>query len=206
MLADPIVRLLLGPNWLAAIPLIQIFGLYGAISVFQATNASIFNVLGVPKYGAVLKAVEVLLVLPPMVWALTHGFGLQGAAWCVFAAQGVIVPCSMVLLSRQLGIGWADRARVTWRPLLGTAALGVSLYEATRIMGAAENAFEAAWQLALLIPVAAAVFLGCVSLFWRLAGKPPGAEQQLVDLLRRRFGRPGAVAADASVPTATPKP
>lgn len=206
MLADPIVRLLLGPNWLAAIPLIQIFGLYGAISVFQATNASVFNVLGVPKYGAMLKAVEALLVLPLMAWTLTHGLGLQGAAWCVFAAQGVIVPCSMFLLSRQLDIGWADRARVTWRPLLGTAALAVSLYEATRITGTAANAFEAAWQLALLTPVAALVFLGCVWLLWCVAGKPPGVERQLVDLLRRRFGRPGAVAADASVPAATPKP
>jgi hypothetical protein len=112
----------------------------------------------------------------------------------------------MFLLSRQLGIGWADRARVTWRPMLGTAALGALLYEVTRLAGTADNAFEAAWQLVLMTPAAAVVFLGCVWLLWRLAGKPPGVEQQLVDLLRRRFGRPGAAAADASVPTATPKP
>ncbi len=33
ILADPIVRLLLGPNWLEAIPLIQVLGLFGAFGL-----------------------------------------------------------------------------------------------------------------------------------------------------------------------------
>jgi O-antigen/teichoic acid export membrane protein len=206
MLADPIVRLLLGPNWLAAIPLIQIFGLYGAVSVFQATNVSVFHVLGVPRHGALLKAAEVLLVLPSMMWALTQGYGLQGAAWCVFAAQGVVVPASMVLLARQLGIGWADRLRVIWRPLLGTAALVLSVYAVLRATGPARDAFDAAWQLGQAIPLAALAFVACVWLLWRLAGKPAGAEQQLIDLIGRRVGRPGTAPADAAAPTWTPKP
>ncbi len=206
MLADPIVRLLLGPNWLAAIPLIQIFGLYGAVSVFQATNVSVFNVLGVPKYGAMLKAIEVLLVLPLMMWSLTQGHGLQGAAWCVLAAQGVIVPVSMMLLARQLGIGWRDRLRVTWRPLLGTAALVVSLLAAMRATGAAGDAVEAAWQLGVALPTAAMSFVACVWLLWRLAGRPAGAEEQLIDLIRRRLGRPTTAPADAPASTMTTKP
>lgn len=206
VLADPIVRLLLGPNWLAAIPLIQIFGLYGAVSVFQATNASVFNVLGVPKYGAMLKAVEVLLVLPTMMWSLTHGYGLQGAAWCVFAAQGIIVPGSMLLLARELGIGWVDRLRVAWRPLLATAAMVASTYGAMRATGPASNAFEAAWQLGVSLPISALTFLAGVWLLWKLAGSPAGAEQQMIDLLRRYFGRPTAARADTSAPTLTTKP
>jgi len=206
VLADPIVRLLLGPNWLPAIPLIQIFGLYGAVSVFQATNVSVFHVLGVPKFGAMLKAVEVLLVLPLMTWSLTQGHGLHGAAWCVFAAQGVTVPISMVLLARQLGIGWADRLRVTWRPLLGTVALVVSLCLTMRSTGPASNAFEAAWQLGTALPAAAVAFLACVWLLWRLAGRPAGAEMQMVDLLRRRLGRSAEASVEAPVPTMTTKP
>lgn len=190
VLADPIVRLLLGPNWLAAVPLIQIFGLYGAVSVFQATNVDVFHVLGVPRHGAILKAIEVLLVLPLMMWSLAQGYELHGAAWCVFAAQGVVVPVSMALLARQLGIGWADRLSVTWRPLLGTAALALSLYAAMRVTGPAHDAFEAAWQLGVALPPAAMSFVACVWVLWRLAGQPAGVEAQLIDQIRRRLGRP----------------
>jgi len=205
MLADPIVRLLLGPNWLAAIPLIQIFGLYGAVSVFQATNVSVFHVLGVPKYGAMLKATEVLLVVPLMMWSLTQGHGLQGAAWCVFVSQGAIVPISMMLLARQLGIGWVDRLRVIWRPVLGTAALVVALYAAMRATGSANNAFAAAWQLGAALPVAAVTFVASVWLLWRLAGKPAGPERQVIDLIRRRLGRPTRVPGEAPASTMTTK-
>jgi O-antigen/teichoic acid export membrane protein len=205
VLADPIVRLLLGPNWLAAIPLIQIFGLYGVVNVFQATNVSVFQVLGVPKFGAVLKAVEVVLLLPLMTWSLTQGNGLQAAAWCVFVAQGVTVPASMALVKQQLGIGWGDRLRVTWRPLLGTVAMVVSLYATMEVMGSATNAFDAAWQLGAALPAAATTFVACVWLLWRVAGRPAGAEKQVVDLVRQRLGWSADAPAEAVVSTMTTK-
>jgi PST family polysaccharide transporter len=187
MLADPIVRLLLGPNWLAAIPLIQIFGLYGAVSVFQATNVSVFNVLGVPKYGAMLKAAEVLLLLPLLMWLLRDGHGLQGAAWCVFAVQAMIVPASMVLLARQLGIRWADRFRVTWRPVVGTGMLMLSVHLAMAGTGPAANALDAAWNMALAIPAALSSFSATIYFLWLVAGMPDGPEKQAYELIRRRL-------------------
>jgi lipopolysaccharide exporter len=202
LLADPIVHLLLGPKWLDAIPLIQILGLFGAVSVFQATNVSVFHVLGVPKHAATLKALEVALVLPLMFWVLWQGYGLEAAAWSVFAAQAVVVPVGMLLLARQLGIGWTDRMRVTWRPMLGTAVLALAIHAAMRLTGPASSAIEAGMQIGLAAPAGLLAFAATVFALWHLSGRPPGPEQNVLELHRRKRPKPVA-AADPPAPPST---
>ena len=194
MLADPIVRLLLGPNWLAAIPLIQILGLYGALTVFQATNVSIFHVLGVPHQAAVLKAAEVAILLPLMFGVLWWGGGLQAAAWCVFLSQALVIPPGMVLIARLIGVGFRDRARVVWRPLVGAGLMVAVVYGVMRATGSAADAVTAGLQLALAVPAAALCFVGAVFMLWRGAGMPDGPERRVVDMLRAQLGRPAAAA------------
>jgi lipopolysaccharide exporter len=188
MLADPIVRLLLGPNWLAAIPLVQILGLYGALTTFQATNASIFHVLGVPYYAAMMKAIEVGILLPAMLAVLWLGFGLLAAAWSVFAAQAVVIPVGMMLIGRLLGVTALDRVRVVWRPLTGTAMMVAAIYGVLQFTGRAGDAAQAAMQLSIVLPVAALTWAGAILGLWQFAGRPDGPERRLIELIRAKLG------------------
>lgn len=196
ILAGPVVHLLLGPKWLETIPLIQILGLYGALTVFQATNMSIFNVLGVPKWGAALKAAEAALLLPGMYVLFRLGHGTYSVAWAIFGAQALVTPIGMALIGRLLPVGFKERITVSWRPLLGTAAMAVALAALPHALGAKPSAVGAALQLTLAIPVGATVFVASVALLWRLAGMPEGPESRLVALLRARLSKLPASASE----------
>lgn len=188
ILADPIVRLLLGPNWLAAIPLIQVLGVFGALTVFQATNISIFHVLGVPQHAAWLKVAEVLLLLPFLGVVFVHGGGLIFAAWAIVVVQIAVIPAGMILIARLLAVGVADRFRVTWRALAGTACMAIALAGVQALLANGPlGALAAARQLAVAVPIGAAAFVISVYLLWWAAGNPPGAEEKLMTLVRARL-------------------
>jgi lipopolysaccharide exporter len=191
LLADPIVRLLLGPNWLGAIALIEVLGIYGALTVFQATNVSVFHVLGVPQKAAALKVAEVLLLLPLVSWVVWQGYGLVGAAWAVVAVQMLIIPVGMVVIARLLGVGFADRLRVVWRPLVGCVLMAaVIALLSTNLMPPATGWVSAALQLAVVVPAGLLAFAATVYLLWRAANRPPGPEQNLLKMLRRSLQLP----------------
>ncbi|QPF73707.1 lipopolysaccharide biosynthesis protein [Roseateles sp. DAIF2] len=193
MLADPIVRLLLGPNWLPSIPLIQVLGLYGAVTVFQATNFSIFNVLGIPRWGAALKAVEAVTLLALLGLLVWLEQGLLAMAWAVFAAHALVIPIGVALIQRLLKIGFWDRFRLAWRPVLASGIMLAALALLQQHRSAAVDAPSASLELLLSIPLGAASYVGSLLLLWRLAGCPEGPEQTILGLIRRRLGRPAPI-------------
>ncbi len=189
MLADPIVRLLLGPNWLATIPLIQILGLYGAVTVFQATNISIFNVLGKPHWGAALKGAEAIILLPTMFTLFSRGYGVVGTAWSVFGVHALMIPLGMLLIGRLLGVGFRDRFAVAWRPVLATAIMAALLGWISPASGSAVSASAAALQLAIALPAGVIVFTLTIFVLWKIAGMPNGPERKLLPILQEQFNR-----------------
>ncbi len=199
LLAEPIVYLLLGPKWVDAIVLVQVLGLYGALSVFQLTNISIFHVLGVPRQAAWLKVAEAAILLTLMVVLLTQGQRLSTVAWSMVVVQALMVPVGMHLIARLLHIGFADRLRVIWRPVGMTAAMALAILAMLHGLPGNGTSIGAAGQLAAILPVAGLVLLLTGWLLWRAAGCPEGPEQSLVRLLRGKLGRtPAAGNADGS--------
>lgn len=188
ILADPIVRLLLGPNWLDAIAMIEILAWYGAATIFQFTGFPVFNVLGKPQLGAALKAVEVVLLIPSVALALHWGYGVGGAAWSMVGAQVLTVPIGMAMIGRLLGVTLADRLRLVWRPLLGTAAMAQTLL-LLAASPAASNAGEAALQLATALLVGPPVLVLVVLLLWSMSGMPDGPERKILALAREKLIR-----------------
>jgi len=186
LLAEPLVGLLLGAKWAAAVPLVQVLGLYGAVTVFQATNMSIFNVLGRPQWAAGLKALEALLLLPAVYWALTAQHGVAGAAWAIVAAQLAVIPLGMGLISRLLAIGFARRLGVSWRPLAGTALMVAALHSLSAQFAQMQGAAASGLHLALGILLGAVTYLAACFALWRVSGAPAGAEARLVQFIRQR--------------------
>lgn len=187
MLADPFVKALLGFNWLGAIPLIQILGLYGTLRVFQTTNNAIFNVLGKPHWNTSLMALELVSVLPLLGWLIYSGHGIESAAWSYLASAAVVVPCAVILLSRVLSLSFSDRVRVTWRPVIGAALMALALEWLMRTLGLPTSSLEAVWTLLIAVPLGALVFGTTVLGIWYAAGKPNGTERKLLSLMLERL-------------------
>ena len=187
MLADPFVKALLGFNWLEAIPLIQILGLYGALRVFQTTNNAIFNVLGKPYWNTSLMVLELLSVLPLLGWLIYSGHAIESAAWSYVVGSAIVVPCAVILISRVLRLSFRDRLRITWRPVLGAALMALALEWLIRTLGLPTSTLEAVWTLLIAVPLGALVFGITVLGVWYAVGKPNGTERKLLSLLLERL-------------------
>ena len=83
LLADPLVRIALGAQWLAAIPVLKVLAIYGAINVCVANTWPVFIALGRP-------------------WVNTALTALGASCWCRFCFGAYATRASLA----RLGLWW----------------------------------------------------------------------------------------------------
>ena len=189
LVADPLVRLAFGPNWVAAIPLVQILAITGAATVFGYIGWTLFSahallrtVLAITVAAAVARVLLLIVLLPRI--------GLLGAAIAVTVS--VVVEDALYIgltLARFDMRAGALFARV-WRGLLAGACMAAALVWAglgwTPIEG---DAGELAALLAGAIALGGGVYVGVLLLAWLASGRPAGTEADGAAMLGRLIGR-----------------
>jgi O-antigen/teichoic acid export membrane protein len=180
ILAEELVRLLLGPGWEIAIPLIQILGLSGAAKLFHGNRHSLFMAIGRPYWVGIMETIEVAIMYPLMIYWLSHGHGVEMAAWAKAIASVLTLPAGVSVVNRALGLRRFELFTVMWRPALATcfmilAVLGVKEF----VPG------DGTWMTALLcsalsVAVGAASYVASLFVLWIVAGRPPGIEGRVL--------------------------
>lgn len=174
-LSDLIVPLLLGNQWLEAVPIMQILGLCGLVGALQGNMYVVMAAVGRPKANTMLLACIVAVSLPLVTWASLN-FGLIGAAWAYFASSFVSLFSTFFVFHRVVRVGFWRIFSVMWRPLLSALFMGwlVYLFDS--------NFYSEYFSLnafgALLILVLSGIFFYSfgVIFLWFCALKPKGPE------------------------------
>jgi O-antigen/teichoic acid export membrane protein len=199
LLADPVVRLALGPNWLQAVPVIQVAAVIGTTTVFGIISNSLFSA---HAYLSVLFRVSVAstLLRVAMLMLLVPRYGIMGATF----ASGIGMFCEystyVVLTCRRFGLSAADFAARIWRTILATSAMAGGMAAAGLGWAAHPGTpFEQALRLLGGSLVGAAMYTATLAILWAGVGRPIGPETDLVAfayglLQRRRAGLSGALA------------
>src|SRR6185437_14906275 len=110
MVADPLVRLTLGAQWIATVPVVQIMAVSSTLAIFGYASGTLLNALGSPNVtfycitASTILRIILLLVLVPL-WSL------EGAA----LALALVVGVDLVLLLWHA----LPRIRVSVRHLIG---------------------------------------------------------------------------------------
>ena len=188
LVAQPMVKLMLGPAWMEAAPLLQVLAVGSALMVLgQACHAQ-FDAFGLLRqdfsvilFGAVLRT--------GLVAGLVHGFGLMGAV--AGTALALILEPIAYLVVKWWALPFRGRALagVVIRPILASAGMAVVV---SRIDLAGAAAAETI--TGLLIPLGLAVVTGAVTYailmvgMWWLAGRPAGAEADVLAALGKLCG------------------
>jgi lipopolysaccharide exporter len=184
--AAPFVSVVLGPKWLAAIPLIQILAFYGCVASLGTNTGVVMMAVGRPHLMTAMALAHVCLLVPALVLA-TRAAGLAGAALAVLAATVLVTPLNFAILGRVLGVGVAALVRPLWRPVLGAAAMyGVVRLVLGRLdaAGAGEGA-----QLAAGVVAGVLAYVVVVAGLWAAAGRPAGAETTILARVRGMAAR-----------------
>jgi lipopolysaccharide exporter len=191
MVADPMVRVALGEQWLSAVPVIQIIAIACPFSVFATISATFLSAGGRPRAVFLLSTVSALIRIPLMI-GLIYPWGLRGAAAGV--AISLVIDQGMFLrhTMRELAITVTHLVSSAWRPIA-----------ASLVMVGCLTAFGMAWtparvadgwssieDLGARCATGAVVYAIALILAWLLAGRPTGVEHRIFAIaqswLRRR--------------------
>jgi O-antigen/teichoic acid export membrane protein len=187
-LAEPIVAVLLGPKWTAAVPLIQLLAFFGAVRALQANSGSIYLALGQPAILTGLSALYAVLALSSFAIVLSQR-DLVTATWALLGANIFTAAINFTLLLRKLNLSFRAFMSALVRPLAASAVMAAVLI-------AAQSAFPLGGSLAYqfvallgLVTLGACTYVIVLVLIWLMAGRPNGAEADLWNVARAKLGR-----------------
>jgi O-antigen/teichoic acid export membrane protein len=185
LVADPLVRLVVGAKWAQSIPVIELLGIMGAVAVFGLIAATMLSAHAMLKRQFTVTLISVglrLLLLVPLV----SRFGILGAALGAFAGMALEHAMFIVSAFRRFGLSLADLVAHTWRTAAAAAAMALVLVAAglgwTQIDG---DAAVLARTLAEAVTLGATVYVLTLLALWRLTGRPSGAEADLLGVFTR---------------------
>ena len=192
VLAAPFVRLLLGDQWDAAVPIIKVLAFAGAVSALSSNNVSAYVALGRPHLATATFVVR-LLVLVAATASLYGSWGALGVAYAELIAAAVSMAVSLPMLLFTIRLHPMEYARALWRPLAASALMGVVI---SHLIGGGPTHFgagDAALQLLVGVPIGMLSYALILLALWRISGRPESIEVQIsrwaLAAIRARRGR-----------------
>ncbi len=190
LIAEPLIIVSVGEKWLPAVVVIQILASVFALQTLSSSLQSLAMALGETRSLFRRDFANLGIRLPLIIIGLVAG-GLVGVllARVVSGLAGMVI--NMALVRRLTGLSIGAQVAANGRSL---AAVGIMVAVLAILQHTGLGAADVP-TLALLVGAGAASYAGALVLLWRLGGRPPGPETEIMALaggvLGRLASRPG---------------
>lgn len=151
--ADTLLPLLLGSEWLPAVPLVQILSFGAVIQFLFLFTPTTVSAIGRPDLVFAVSIVTVLAVLGAFL--LLHPVDVVTATWIWVARSAVAGPLGVLVLWRLLKLSPLDLLRLHWAPLTASVGMVASLLLLDRFLS---GALPPLGRLAVLVPSGVALY------------------------------------------------
>src|SRR5204862_2070400 len=125
VVAHDLVVVVFGPEWLPAVPVLQILALNGLRLAVVRLHAYACEARGHPRAGLVVIGAQVILGTPASIIAAHYGIVWVALAFTI--TGWVVVPFSFVFVHRITGLGAARQIRALRGILVATAVMVVAV-------------------------------------------------------------------------------
>jgi lipopolysaccharide exporter len=190
LVADPLVRLAMGPKWVEAIPVMQVLAVAGIARVCSANSDAHLLALNRPHEITVLACFGAVVGVLSMLWA-TSIWGLIGAAWATSATAACQLLLNYAIIWRATGIPPTAVGAVVWRSIAACLAMSGAVLALLDRWPRTDAPFALWWELCCACIVGALSYVVTHLVLWRLSGAPPSAERHALRVASRlaaRFG------------------
>jgi O-antigen/teichoic acid export membrane protein len=184
MIAEPAVRLVLGRQWLEAVPILRWLSIAMLPSFFVSALGPLSMALGRTKIFLQLSSLEFLLRLPLTLPAVAY-FGIAGAIAVRLTTAVTMAICSMVAVRALTGLSVTSQLLGPWRPIVSGISMAVVIRLSEGWLAGLQGWAPLALGLTIVVGLAAAVYSASLFLLWHITGRPDGLETKAVIL----FGR-----------------
>lgn len=177
LVADYVVPVLLGDQWLEAIVYVQLLAIYATLlSVQRTMSVQILIVVGHEFRMAVLSWIRLALTASAAIGAAYYG-GALAVAQVLPAVGFIMLPITMLVLVKSLDVTIGDLLVSLWRPLVAVAAMAVAVDWAN-----AQFSLNSLLMLILLVLVGALAYTVTMLVTWLVSGRPDGIEYALMKI------------------------
>jgi O-antigen/teichoic acid export membrane protein len=183
LVAEPVVMIFFGANWVDMAPLIRILSINGVLSVSLSTAAYIYLALGTPRHTTTLVAVYAGVSITLMLWLMPTA-GIRGAAIAMLIGTAATAPLNFRYMSDAVSLTLRDLARIAWRPATATLVMVGAVSLVARYLGPARTLHENFVLLATAAFLGAAVYCVTLTVLWRLASPADSAEAFVLERLK----------------------
>jgi O-antigen/teichoic acid export membrane protein len=180
LLSEAIVRILLGPGWEIAVPLIEILGLYGATKIFHGNRHSLFMALNKPYWVGLMVLTEIMIMYPLIFYWLGNGSDVEMVAWAKVIASILTLPAGVGLVTRALNLGSLELLAVMWRPAVAVVMMTFATLLLQHFVTFGSDGLAALFELAAVGTVAISTYVISLFFTWVLCGRPGGFEESVV--------------------------
>lgn len=184
--AEFLVPVVMGPNWIEAIPAMTALSFYGVLLSLKSNNHYIYLALGKPRITMFLGLLQ-LIILLPLVVAGSLRDGAIGAAMGYLVAQLLFSPISVAVLRHVLELRVAQLVNVFYRPAIAAATMygGVRLL-ASVFDGAPKYGAELILPLLICVLCGMGLYAAILLLLWLIVGRPVSAERRIFEFVRSK--------------------
>jgi O-antigen/teichoic acid export membrane protein len=179
LVAETAVPLLLGEQWLPAIPLLQILALISVATALTHSSGYLLLALGKVRLQALFVWGQFLLLAALLVLA----FPEADAAGIAQTRLGLALPAMLLFLAMALHavpvLRLADLLAACWRPVIATGLMALVL-----IQWPLPASLPLALRLLLEVAAGGATYAASLLLLWWFAGSRDGPEHYMIDKLR----------------------
>lgn len=182
LVAEYMVPLLLGEQWLEAVVYVQYLSIFATLlSLQRMMSTQILIVTGHEARAAILAWIRLALLFAACLVAVSIQ-GPLGVAMVSPAVGFVLLPITVAFLVKSIDCSLAEVLWALWRPVLSVLVMAFALYE---INAALELSMLP--MLLLLVSAGGLAYGLSMALTWFLSGRPEGIEYLLERALRERL-------------------
>jgi len=187
LIADPFVRIALGPKWLEVIPIIQLLAFIFSLDTLGSLVFPLAMAKGETKSLFLRNSLKLAVRVPLIVVGMAAG-GLTGLLVGRAIAGFIGVAVDMTMVTRLTDLTIATQLRANIRSFVATGAMIVACMCLNHFV--AGGHFAAGGTVNLVVQLAGTIALGVVTYLavtlacWQLAGRPEGPESEALDIGR----------------------
>ncbi|WP_144098570.1 oligosaccharide flippase family protein [Croceicoccus sediminis] len=181
LMAEPLVRLGLGENWLEVVPVIQILAPASALATLAMPTQALLLALERPKQLAKREMLAAVVAIPAVVvGAMTYG--LIGAVIGRALANVFHTAISMEIIVRVAGISWRRQVVFVWRSIASNGAMALFLWGSLSWFD--DGSIPGEIASIVIAGIGGLAVYGITHIvLWLLSGRPAGAEEYIIGRL-----------------------
>jgi PST family polysaccharide transporter len=192
LISEPMIRIILGEQWIGAAPILRWLSLAIVPSLFVAPLAPLSMALNQTRIFLWLSSIEFIFKFPLLLFGILY-YGLAGVLVVRVATAVVVAACSMFAVRGLIRLPIRAQVFGPWRPIVSCLFMAMVVFPLERRLTGVQDFLPLVLDLAVVVSSGAAAYGASIFLLWRLSGCPDGFESRIAGALRN-FWREAAEA------------